>query len=45
MDALVLIFTWIKTFKTKKMANRVDVKAPLASMIWRDGLYNALAFS
>ena len=37
MDALVLVLTWMKTFGTKRMADRVKMKAPLASILWRDG--------
>lgn len=40
MDLLVLIFTWMQTFKTKRIADQVHMKASLYSMIWRDGQYS-----
>ncbi|KAH9947315.1 hypothetical protein B0H21DRAFT_348005 [Amylocystis lapponica] len=36
-DAIVLLVTWANTYKIKKHADRIDVKAPLVTLLLRDG--------
>ncbi len=36
-DALVLVLTWVKTAGTRKAFSQLGVKAPLTTMLLRDG--------
>lgn len=36
-DVIVLVITWVKTFKIKREAVRNNVSVPLVSMLLRDG--------
>lgn len=36
-DVLVLVVTWKKTAQTYHEAHRLDIRAPLATMLLRDG--------
>lgn len=39
-DALVLAVTWIKTARGYRDAHRLNIKAPLATILFRDGEMN-----
>ncbi len=41
-DVLVLLVTWSKTAHLYREARRLDVKAPLATLLFRDGQFTLL---
>lgn len=38
-DALVLVLTWMKTFKNSREARQLGIKSPLPSLLLRDGWF------
>ena len=37
MDTLVLVLTWIKTYRQWELSRELDVKAPISTYLIRDG--------
>ncbi|TBU27604.1 hypothetical protein BD311DRAFT_778821 [Dichomitus squalens] len=44
-DAVVIAVTWWKTYRLKREAEASDIKAPLVTMLLRDGTWRSLSFS
>ncbi|OCH87934.1 hypothetical protein OBBRIDRAFT_735361 [Obba rivulosa] len=37
-DLILLLVTWMKTYATKRQADQLNIKTPLATMLLRDGM-------